>query len=72
EVVALEKKLATSEDGLTKALRERDSASRIFFSSSRLASEISQERDDLRKAKEDLELSYLTLDQEYQSFVEGD
>ncbi|KAI3843755.1 hypothetical protein MKX03_013098, partial [Papaver bracteatum] len=51
-------KLATSQEGLIKALRERDSASRKFSSSSRLASKISHERDDLRMSKEELERSY--------------
>ncbi|KAI3865787.1 hypothetical protein MKW92_045667, partial [Papaver armeniacum] len=71
EVVALKKKLTSSQGILTKALKERDSPSRQFSTSSRLVVEVSQERDELMRAKEELEHSNLVLDQEYQSFAEG-
>ncbi|KAI3850087.1 hypothetical protein MKW92_003625, partial [Papaver armeniacum] len=69
KVIALNKKLATLQGGLARALKERDSSSRQLSSSSQLVAEVSQERDDLRKAKDELQHSYYALDQEHQSFI---
>ncbi|RZC53852.1 hypothetical protein C5167_012706, partial [Papaver somniferum] len=55
---------------LTKDLKERDSMSRQFSAFSRLVTEVSQERDDLRRDKKELEHSYLVLDQKYQYFAD--
>ncbi|RZC43437.1 hypothetical protein C5167_036394 [Papaver somniferum] len=55
EVLALKKKLEILQRNLTRAIKEMDSSSRQLSSSFQLVDEVLQERDDLRRDKEELE-----------------